>query len=287
MKRLTLFFVILICAAVAAQEEDAAPVSAAVDSVADATVSDIPDESITSEPSVTPPAPSPTATVQAQPGSEPTRAESKLAQPQPKKVSTFRMSVGGGASVVGNFGGGITWANPPVERLTMPYYGGSGYLFFDAVYAEFFVGYFTGGGKWASGNASDSRSLPELRRSVVNLGVFTKYPYVAGNVAAFPLLGIDYDVPISGNLEFAGGLAGETEVGVEDLAAFWVRFGAGFDFGLGGCAYLRLSALYGLRVYSALEDNYVTAIKNNLGRHDAEANVGHGFVLRAGVGYKF
>jgi hypothetical protein len=197
------------------------------------------------------------------------------------------MSVGAGASAAGVFGGGITWANPPVEQLTMPYYGGGGYLFFDATYAEVFAGYFSGGGKWASPNASDTRTLPELRRSAVNLGVYAKYPFGAGNVTAFPLLGVDYDVPVSGGLRFAGGVAGETAVGVGDLAAMWARLGAGFDFGLGGGAYLRLSALYGLRLYSALEGRYVESAKNNLGHHDAEANVGHGFVLRAGAGYKF
>jgi hypothetical protein len=161
-----------------------------------------------------------------------------------------------------------------------------GYLFFDATYAEVFAGYCAGGGKWASGNASDTRTLPQLQRSVLNLGVFVKYPFTAGNLTAFPLAGIDYDHPLSGSLEFASGLAGDTEVKVGDLSALWVKLGAGFDFSIGSSAYLRVSMLYGLRTSNALEKNYVNAVKNDLGHHDAETNPGHGFAVRAGVGFR-
>jgi len=169
----------------------------------------------------------------------------------------------------------------------MPYYCSGGYLFFDVIYAEAFVGYFAGSGKWASPNASDTRSLPELRRSALNVGIMAKYPFATGNFTAFPLLGIDYDLPLSGNLEFASEQANSHDVNTSDLAALWVRFGAGFDFGFGGNAYLRLSILYGLRTVNSFEENYVNQIKYNLNRHDAETNIGHGFVLKLGVGYKF
>ncbi|GBU22690.1 hypothetical protein R80B4_02602 [Fibrobacteres bacterium R8-0-B4] len=137
-------------------------------------------------------------------------------------------------SAAGGFGGGITWAENPVGQLTMPYYGISGYLFFDAIYAEAFVGYFSGSGKWASPNASKSGDLPELRRSAVNLGLFAKYPFEAGDFTAFPIIGIDYDLPLSADLDFADDKIDDPKVNADDLAALWVRFGAGFDFGFGG-----------------------------------------------------
>ncbi|GBU23101.1 hypothetical protein R80B4_03017 [Fibrobacteres bacterium R8-0-B4] len=234
--------------------------------------------------------PEPLPTVESAP--EPAAAIGADSKPRPAGSGGLRMSVGVGGSFACNFGGGITWMNPPVEQLTMPYIGGSGYLFFDAVYAEIFAGYFSGGGKWASPNASDSRTLPELRRSVVNLGVFAKYPLSAGALTAFPLAGVEYDFPVSieliksAELKSASGLASETKAEAGDLAALTVRLGLGFDFGLGDNAYLRLSALYGLRAFSALEGVYVDAVKDRLNRHDAEANIGHGLVLRVGVGYK-
>jgi hypothetical protein len=199
----------------------------------------------------------------------------------------LRLSAGAGLAFSANFGGGLTWANPPVEQIAMPYNATGVHLFFDVMYAEILVGYSAGSGRWKSPNASDVRTLPVLERSVLNLGVFAKYPIEAGTITMFPLLGFDYNHPLSGNLKFAGGLAGETASRVDDLAELWIRGGGGVDMGLGGGAYVRASLLYGVRASSALEDNYVTAVKNNLGRHDVETNTGHGFTARVGVGYRF
>jgi hypothetical protein len=210
-------------------------------------------------------------------------AESRLA----KNAPNFSLSAGVGGIFAANFGGGLTWANPPVERVTMPHNAFGVYLFFDATYAEVLVGYNAGSGKWKSPNVSDVRNLPVLERSILNLGLFVKYPVEAGTITMFPLLGIDYDHPTSGNLKFVGGLAGEVESKVDDLAALWVKFGGGVDMGLGSNMFVRLSMLYGVRTTSALETNYVEAVKNNLGHHDAETNTGHGITARLGVGVKF
>jgi len=220
----------------------------------------------------------PAPTVQARAAVKPT---------QPKETSTFRMSIGAGGIFAANFGGGIVWTDTPVELLTMPYMGGGGYLFLDVVYAEIFVGYFTGGGKWESGNASDSIALPELPRSFVNVGLLAKLPIVAGSVTLFPLLGIDYDIPVAGELKPVSGLAGDVDFKADDLAALWVKFGLGLDVDLSSSVYLRISALYGLRTSNAYEDNIVKLLKNESGHDDAETNLGHGLSAKAGVGFKF
>jgi len=221
--------------------------------------------------------------VQPPPQAVSAEAEAKSA----KTASKNRMSAGAGISYASNFGGGLTWANSPVEQISMPYNTFGAYLFFDVIYAEILVGYNAGSGKWNSPNASDVRTLPVLDRSILNVSVLVKYPMESGTITKYPLLGIDYEHPLSGNLKFAGGLAGETVSKVEDLAALWIKFGGGVDMGLGSNVYVRAALLYGVRTTSALEDKYVKAVKNNLGHHDVEANIGHGMTARLGIGYKF
>jgi hypothetical protein len=208
---------------------------------------------------------------------------------QIKRVPKTNMSIGAGGFFSGDFGGGIIWNNP-AERMSMPYYGGGGYMFFDAVYAEVFVGYSAGSGRWVSDNIGNSDALPDMARSYMNFGVFGKYPVSVGQLKVFPLLGIDYEASVSGRLKYARGGeywfdGGADRPKASSLSALWIRFGGGADFDLSGDMYLRAQALYGVRTGNAFENNEAKAETDR--GHDAETRRGHGMSLRVGIGFRF
>jgi hypothetical protein len=204
-----------------------------------------------------------------------------------------RLSAGAGGFFTSDFGGGLSWSVSG-ERVTMPFYGGGAYLFFDATYAEFFAGYSQGGGRWAKPDAADNADLPEMPRTYVNFGLFAKYPLnieSLHNISLFPIVGIDYEISLSGKLIYDNGneypFDGEVGRGgrrpnAGDLSALWVKLGAGADFNLGKNAYLRTQLLYGVRMPNAFEKDYAEA-----DNHNAKTNIGHGLTFRVGAGLKF
>jgi hypothetical protein len=201
--------------------------------------------------------------------------------PAPRKTG---LSAGVGGFFASDFGGRVRWKSG--EQLTTPYMGGGAYLFFDAIYAEAFVGYSIGGGKWASDNAKEEPLPDDAQRTSLNVGAFGKYPFDLGSVKAFPLLGIDYDMSMSAKLKLANGGeyafdGGNGRHAAGALSALWVKFGCGADFDLGETLYLRAELLYGVRM------------ANDAEKEDAKISgggtplPGHGLTFKAGVGVKF
>ena len=204
---------------------------------------------------------------------------------EPKERPTVTLSAGGGAFFNAGFGGGIKW--PSGAAVAMPY-GGGVYLFFDAAYGEAFAGYSTGGGNWESAAVSGNPIIPYMKCQYINIGVFAKYPFDAGSVKLFPLLGIDYEAAASGKLEYRegdktyefDGKGKHYEAG--DLNVVWVKFGGGVDFDLGGRLYLRGELLYGVRSASEFEKG--GAVFKDL---NGEAMRGQGVSVRVGAGSRF
>ena len=207
--------------------------------------------------------------------------------PEPSDPSRIRISAGAGAFIPGGFGGGVTWGNG--EQVAMPYTGTGAYLFIDATYAEAFAGYSAGGGKWESAN-TDPNNLPNMWRSCLHAGVFAKYPFGAGRVTFFPLMGVDYELSISGKLQYADGehyvFNGENgRLGSNALSAMWVRLGGGVDFDMGRSVYLRSEFLYGMRTANAYENDAAAFAEDGFG--SGSTMPGHGFTLKIGVGMRF
>ena len=206
-----------------------------------------------------------------------------VATAAPRK-SGISVSAGGGAFFAGDFGGGVRWQSG--EQLAMPYMGGGGYLFFDAIYAEIFAGGFIGGGQWTSDYAK-SYPLPSgVERASLNIGAFGKYPFDLGSVKAFPLLGLDYEMAVSAKLNLANGgeyyFNGENgRHAANDLSALWVKFGGGADFALGQAMYLRGELLYGVRMANNAENEDASI------RPNGTTLPGHGLTLKVGAGVKF
>jgi len=193
-------------------------------------------------------------------------------------------SAGGGAFFASDLGGGLEYGNG--EQIRMPYYGGGAYLFIDAVYAEIFAGYSTGGGKWTSADVKkQTDSIPDVQRSYISAGVFAKYPIDIRSVKIFPLLGIDYEAFISGEFVYDDG---GTVAMDEAASALWVKAGGGVDFGLGDRAYLRGELLYGFRTASEFEkackNKEESKYKNKVA---VNTKLGHGAAVKIGAGVRF
>jgi opacity protein-like surface antigen len=135
-----------------------------------------------------------------------------------------------------------------------------------------------------------------MSRSPLYIGIFAKYPtrvetarYIAGleiNMNAYPILGLDYEFPVFGKLEFAGKPEYVFDGGNKDgyttgaLSALWVRFGGGLDVDLTQSMYVRAEMLYGVRMSNWFEIDQMS-------RNGAEKpRLGHGLTLRAGVGFR-
>jgi uncharacterized repeat protein (TIGR02543 family) len=202
--------------------------------------------------------------------------------PEPHDPSRIRISAGAGALVPGDFGGGTSYGNR--ERAVMPYTGFGAYLFADAMYAEAFFGYSSGGGKWRSANTAPE-SLPEMERSYLHMGVTVKYPFGAGWVKFSPLIGLDYDLSIGGKLQYEDGehyvFNGKNgRLGSNALSAMWVRIGGGLDFDVSRSVYLRSEFLYGMRTANDWEHDAASG-------GSGQTALGHGFILKVGLGMRF
>jgi hypothetical protein len=204
------------------------------------------------------------------------------------------LSAGGGIFYAGDGGGGVYGSKleggGTTEYQTVPWGGFGIGAFFDATYAEASVSLVFGGGKthyshedndervWAY-SKKDGASFTSL-----NIGALGKYPIPLGPVTAFPAVGFDYAVVIGAEGKQGGqtvkfdGKNGAPKAG--DLSAFWLKFGGGADYNLNDKLYVRPELLYGIRFANKFEAD---GTKNISG---ADPALGHGWTVKAGVGYK-
>jgi hypothetical protein len=208
--------------------------------------------------------------------------------------SGFSLSAGGGGYFTSDFGGGIEVSGGgQTITLKMPYFGGGGFVFFDATYAEVDVGLFAGGGTMkAEMERKDLVGVgltSEMDYSVMGLdiGLLGKYPIaMSDSLTVFPLLGIAYRVMLS--LKDEDGNQTENENGNEnpgDYSALWFRLGSGLDYSLSDKLYLRGEALYGLRLANKVENDAVDEL--NVPGADAKTLLGHGLEIKLALGYRF
>jgi hypothetical protein len=162
----------------------------------------------------------------------------------------------------------------------MPYHGGGAYLFLDLIHAKFIFGISGGGGKWETRNNISARELPDMRRSMVNLGAFWKTPSTtesAGDVKFFPLAGLEYEMSY-GELETS---RGRSYIGGGNLSALWLKLGCGLNVGFSEGVYWRTEALYGWRTANEFE-------RNSAKNYDrGSTRLGHGLTLKTGLGFNF
>lgn len=213
-----------------------------------------------------------------------------------QEIARIKYSVGGGIFYAGDFGGGVQWTDGGV--LAMPYNVGGAYLFVDAGYAALSVGYSQGGGMWESTNNINPNDLPYMHRSQLNIGLFAKYPNLIKaaifivdferSMSIYPILGLDYDSPTFGKLDFGNGnreyvFDGTNKDGYDAgaLSALWVKFGGGFEVNVTPKTYACVELLYGARMSNWFEIDQMYN-KNQVNM----PMLGHGLTLKAGVGFK-
>jgi hypothetical protein len=200
-----------------------------------------------------------------------------VSEPVARKESGKKTSLGFGAFYSGDYGGGVRCGDH--GAVAMPYNGGGMYIFFDAIYAEFILGYSGGGGEWETPNNIGSRELPDMRRSIVSFGAFFKTQSAtesAGDVKAFPLAGIEYEIA-EAKLYINGKYNTRSEVN-----ALWFKLGGGLNIGLSEGSYLRAEALYGWRTANEFEKDSV-----NDYFYGDDTRLGHGLTLKCAIGFNF
>jgi len=202
-------------------------------------------------------------------------------------------SVGGGGFIGGDFGGGAEASESGVKfTMETPHFGGGGYIFVDATYAELSLGIFGGSGDFKQtvsyGGYSES-SNEKYSLTSFNIGLLGKYPFQLGdNLTLFPLLGIDYQVVLS--VKDKNGDEVEDEDGnkmASDYSSLWFKFGAGMDYAFTSNIFLRGEFLYGIRIPNKAENDMVSMAKDYMGFSNAKTRLGHGLTVRLAIGYRF
>ena len=210
-------------------------------------------------------------------------AQKVTVDPDSKRAS--KISIGVGALFASDFGGGVTFDG---GQIAMPFYGFGGYLTFDVTYAAISIGYIQGGGKWKGPNSVSPDSLPDMTRSMLNIGVYSKYPNIGlgKNINVYPILSIDYELAVSGKLEYAYDRKyvfddrNEDGYSASAFNALWVKIGGGADYYLTPSVYARAELLYGARTANTYE-------KDGKDKRNAEGTrQGHGLSVRVGAGFK-
>jgi hypothetical protein len=195
----------------------------------------------------------------------------------------FSVSAGLGGYGGIDFGGGNQREKSGFKEET-PYFGGGGYVFFDATYAELSAGVFIGIGKITTTTAT-AAAESEIDVSYMNLNVslLGKFPFwITDTLALFPLLGVDYQLCLSAKDKDGNEFKryDDKVVDAGDYSALWVKAGVGLDIGFTDNLYLRFEALYGAR----LPTKYETDEKNDKG---GQILLDHGPTVKLAVGFRF
>jgi hypothetical protein len=187
-------------------------------------------------------------------------------------VSALDMSVGGGASFTGNFGGGFSTPEVKYQNIVlikeletkMPWMGGVVSGFFDLTYAEISIG-ITGG----SGTLSQEIPILNLTTGQVSyvpndasfgvvafdISLLGKYPIALSDaVSLAPLVGIDYQSWLAGGVAIQN-IDGSVIEEPGDNSRLWVKFGLGLDYNLNEKVFLRIPVLYGIGLANKVEED--------------------------------
>jgi hypothetical protein len=201
-----------------------------------------------------------------------------------------QVSVGLGGYLGGDFGGGYVDTRAggvlgdTIETLKTPYFGGGGYLFFDAKYVEISLGLLGGSGEKEYINDppvfDPIVTKTDLSYTNITMGLLLKFPKsVNRDISAFPLLGIDYLV----TTRIEEKKSGNEYAYPEEYSALWFKLGGGADLSLTKKVYLRLAALYGLRLANDAEK---WAVEHGWFNSNVKPRLGHGLTVKLGLGFK-
>jgi opacity protein-like surface antigen len=178
-------------------------------------------------------------------------------------------------------GAEMTYLGEDIFEYTMNIPSFGVFMFYDGTYYEFSVGVAYGKVSMEfkdyydllNGDRNYSGGFMQLQ-----LALLGKYPIDMGMVTLFPLIGINFNYIIS----FSGDFKGE-KPGNWNQVGFLGGFGMDYDLSLS--AFLRIEAMFQLRLSNTFMDTEVSASKQ-IGL-DADTTFGMGPVIRAGVGFRW
>jgi hypothetical protein len=197
----------------------------------------------------------------------------------------FKLSAGGGGFFDASFSAGkIGDADCKDGKI-----GGGIYAFFDATYAEIDLDLL-----FSSLDSDTSEKGPTTGFTYFGFSVLGKYPFAVGPGTLFPLVGIDYQIFLAGQLYDEDGKKVddgdfvrsdiEDPLDPADYDAFSIVVGAGYDFPITDALYIRGEFLWNFKLDSKNEADR---------RKDAkDADIDYtrftsGPRLKVGVGFKF
>ena len=210
---------------------------------------------------------------------------------QEKGNSSFRVSLGGGGSLAGNFS---TWSLDKdipgdLHRYDSTQLGAGPFLFFDLKFLELSIGFPLGtleADDTISMSANDNFPAQTygLRGSA-----YLKLPFtVSPMFSLFPLLGIDYDLYLLAqkkderDAKFPVSATNQTAKASDALNALWFKAGVGLDTFFGDNLFIRTEIFYGIRLANEME-NYLKDVRKD----DFNWMLPHGGDFKIAIGYRF
>jgi hypothetical protein len=170
------------------------------------------------------------------------------------------MSAGGRVFYNGMFNINKTTWSARFENEIKPYisslYDNHGFGiggFFDATYVE--IGIDLIFGSFKPNNSVGYADDFEMKSTQFGFSILGKYPFTVGKLAVFPLLGIDYQIFISGEAD--GHTYNREDLYWKDLYdAFSIVAGIGLDYKLTGKLYLRGGLLLNFKTDSSFDTDF-------------------------------
>jgi len=183
------------------------------------------------------------------------------------------LSAGGGMILGGGLGN--SHKGGPQDQTSKSTYLNFGFVgFFDMTYAEVSTSIIFGSGSWSASNNTWNGG-GSFETTSISLGLLGKYPFfLNSSLAIFPALGLNYNICI---LHKENGYKSDKPF---ERSGFSLNIGGGLDYSFNESIYLRGLTLYNLGFPNKHD-------KDTADRYGLDVTLGHGFVLKVLIGFRF
>jgi hypothetical protein len=199
----------------------------------------------------------------------------------------FKLSAGAGGLVsLGLNGAEFGMSNDAGSynlQMWNPAFIGGGYLFFDATYAEVYLG-FSGGSGNITTRFSGAVSVTDTTMFSVtemHMGLQLKFPFGnADKFLIFPVLGIEYLSTLSAEPEKG---KFPDNINLSDFSSLTFNIGVGMDFVINPKLYIRWEPLLAVRLVSEFEKKMSDSLPNLTTETDGVIHI----PWKLALGYRF
>ena len=222
-------------------------------------------------------------------------------------ASDIQFSVGGGGLLGYTFTRYTLSGGPVVSTQNMDRLNYAGFLFADAMYAEFSVLFQGGNNSWRENMIYSDSSLTDSKgtghETSLGFTLLGKYPFTLTDaISLFPLFGVEYQIALKqirhpdGDLEYdrtKGELPADRDKNdnpypLSAWNSFWINVGAGLDYSITRSLFLRSELLFSFRLPTAYEMGALEVVKNppmNV-KNPKMAGLTGGPSLKIAIGYR-